>query len=219
VISRYYITVSICSLCSQLRKIIVESSWLLIGWTIGPHQLPNSLPNPTFASFQLVVSICVELPKFPNSIRFDSPRGNTTTVWCLAWTADGKTLISGSGDRSIRMWDTTGTWQQIAVLTGHTNEVYGITISPNGRILASASRDKSARLWNLENGQPIGSPLRHTRAVECPSFSTDGKQLATGCRDNDAYTWNISAIVEDAGLSELLNPSVSWLTISHPSTN
>ena len=97
-----------------------------------------------------------------------------------------------------------------------TNAVYGIAISPNGRILASASFDKTARLWNLENGQPIGSPLQHANTVECPSFSTDGKQLVTACWDNNVYTWDISAIVEEAGLSELLNPNVSWSTISHP---
>jgi WD40 repeat protein len=140
------------------------------------------------------------------------------TVSCLAWSTDGKTLISGSGDHSIRTWNTT-TWRQIAVWMGHTSYVYGIAISPNGRILASASRDETARLWNLENGQPIGSPLQHARAVDCVSFSTDGKQLATGCRDNlnNVHTWDISTIVEEAGLSELLNPNVGWLTISHPS--
>jgi WD40 repeat protein len=95
-------------------------------------------------------------------------------------------------------------------LTGHTNFVWGISISPNGRILASASWDKTARLWNLENGQPIGSPLQHADYVNCVSFSADGKLLATGCSDKNAYLWDISAIVEEAGLGELLlNPNVS----------
>jgi WD40 repeat protein len=143
-------------------------------------------------------------------------KGHTATVYCLAWTADGKTLISGSGDYLIRTWNTT-TWQQITVLTGHTSYVFGIAISPNGQVLASASYDNTARLWNLENSQLIGSPLQHADAVECVSFLTDGKQLATGCKDNNAYTWDISVIVKEAGLSELLNPNVSWLTISHPS--
>jgi WD40 repeat protein len=126
-------------------------------------------------------------------------------VYCLAWTADGSTLISGSLDGSIRTWNTT-TWQQIHVLTGHTSCVHAIAISPNGPILASASWDCTARLWNLENGLPIGSPLHHARGVQCVSFSTDGKLLATGCSDNNAYSWNISGILEEAGL---LNPTVS----------
>jgi WD40 repeat protein len=145
-------------------------------------------------------------------------KGHTNDVYCLAWTADGKTLISGSDDHSIRTWNTT-TWQQIAVLMGHTGPalIYDIAISPNGRILASASYDKTARLWNLENGQPIGSPLQHTNAVKCVSFSADGKLLATGCDDNNAYTWNMSVAVEEAGLSDLLlKPNVSPQPIISP---
>jgi WD40 repeat protein len=46
-------------------------------------------------------------------------KGHTLPVNCLAWTADGKTLISGSDDYSIRTWNTT-TWLQTAVWTGHT---------------------------------------------------------------------------------------------------
>jgi WD40 repeat protein len=116
-------------------------------------------------------------------------------------------LISGSDDSSIRTWNTI-TWQQIAVVTGHTSSVFGIAISPNGRILASASWDKTARLWNLKNSQPIGSPLQHEADVNVVSFSTDGKLLATSCDDNNAYTWDISAIVKEAGFSDLLNPNV-----------
>jgi WD40 repeat protein len=136
---------------------------------------------------------------------------NTDEVTCLAWTADGKTLISGLGDCSIRTWNTI-TWQQIAVWTGHISYVRAIAISPNGRILASASQDNTAQLWNLETGQPIGSPLIHDseNAVWCTSFSADGMLLVTGCEDHNAYMWDISAIVKEAGLGELLlNPNVS----------
>jgi WD40 repeat protein len=132
-------------------------------------------------------------------------KGHTRKVFCLAWTADGKTLISGSMDHSIRTWNTTA-WQQIHVLTGYNSAVRGIAISPNGPILASASLDHTARLWNLENGLPIGSPLQHPRGVQCVSFSTDGKLLATGCWDKNAYLWDISGILEEAGL---LNQNVS----------
>ncbi|KAG1777214.1 quinon protein alcohol dehydrogenase-like superfamily [Suillus placidus] len=125
-------------------------------------------------------------------------------VSCLAWTPDGKTLISGSFDFSIRTWSTT-TWKQNALLDGHTLPVQSIAISPNGRILASASYDKTARLWNLEDNQPISSPLHHadSHGVLAVSFSADGKLLATGCGKN-VYTWDISAIVKEAGLDELL---------------
>ncbi|KAG2070646.1 WD40 repeat-like protein [Suillus decipiens] len=132
-------------------------------------------------------------------------KGHTNWVWCLAWTADGKTLISGSVDCSIRTWNTQ-TWKEIAVLDGHTDAVYAIAISPNGRILASASWDNKARLWNLDNGQPISSPLHHTNfPTRCVSFSSDGKLLATGCFDRNAYMWDVIAILNEAGLDDLLD--------------
>jgi len=133
--------------------------------------------------------------------------GHTWAIHCLAWTTDGRILISGSFDGSIRTWDTK-TWKKTAALTGHADVVHVIAISPNDRIVASASWDKTARLWDLENGQPIGKPFQHPEAVNCVSFSADGKLLATGCGDNKAYTWDVSAILND--LPSKTKPDVSF---------
>jgi WD40 repeat protein len=136
-------------------------------------------------------------------------KGHTDAVVCLAWTKNGKTLISASVDSSIRTWNTTK-WKQTAVLDEHTGVVRVIAISPNDCILASASDDKTARLWNLENGQPIASPLQHADEVNCVSFSAGGERLATGCDDEHAYIWDVAAILREAGLEDLLlDPKVS----------
>ena len=134
-------------------------------------------------------------------------KGHKEHVYSLAWTADGRTLISGSADDAsgILTWNTT-TWEQhITFLPEHTDVIRAIAISPNQCILASASWDCTARLWNLENGHPVGSPLQHAGDVDCISFSADGRLLATGCDDNNAYTWDIAAFVIDAGLDHPLS--------------
>ncbi|KAG2753638.1 WD40 repeat-like protein [Suillus brevipes Sb2] len=120
----------------------------------------------------------------------------------LAWTSDGKKLISGSY-RLIRIFDT-ATWQQIGVLEGHTNVVNGISLSSNNRFLASASRDGTARLWNLDTNLPVGPPLRHENDLDSAALSPDGKVLATGCENHNAYTWDVHAILKEAGLEDLL---------------
>jgi WD40 repeat protein len=127
-------------------------------------------------------------------------------VWSLAWTSDGKKLISGT--RSIRIFDTTS-WQQIAVLEGHTSFVNAICLSRNERFLASASVDQTARLWNLDTNLPIGLPLQHEDGVECAALSPDGKVLVTGCRNRHTYTWDVHAILKKAGLEDLLPNIVS----------
>jgi WD40 repeat protein len=135
-------------------------------------------------------------------------KGHTNSMCCLAWTKDGKTLISASYDHSIRIWNATN-WEQTAALVEHTHFIFAIAISPNDRILASVSLDKTTRLWNLDSGQPISSPIQHAEQVNCVSFSAGGKRLATGCFDKNAYIWDVAAILTEAGLTDLLDSTVS----------
>jgi hypothetical protein len=123
-------------------------------------------------------------------------------VFSLAWTSDGKKLISGLY-KLIRIFDT-ATWQEIAILEGHTGVVVAISLSRNNRFLASASDDKTARLWNLETNLPVGSPFQHEEDFCSAALSPDGKVLVTGCQNENAYAWDVHAILEKAGLENLL---------------
>ncbi|KAG1871376.1 WD40-repeat-containing domain protein [Suillus subalutaceus] len=125
-------------------------------------------------------------------------------VWSLAWTSDENKLISGSGNGSLRIFDT-ATWHETAVLEGHNQVVEAITLFRNDRLLASTSWDKTARLWNLDTNISIGLPLKHEKDVEYAAFSADGKMLSTACADENAYVWNIHAILKAAGLENLLS--------------
>ncbi|KAG2343251.1 WD40 repeat-like protein [Suillus weaverae] len=123
-------------------------------------------------------------------------------VHSLAWTLDGKKLLSGSCG-SIRIFDT-ATWQEIAILKGHKHFVHAISLSQDERLLASASLDKTALLWNLDTNLQVGPPLQHEHFVRCVALSADGKVLVTGCQNNNAYTWDIHPILKKAGLEDQL---------------
>ncbi|KAG2060529.1 WD40 repeat-like protein [Suillus hirtellus] len=126
----------------------------------------------------------------------------------LAWTSDGKKLIS-AGHEQIRIYDTT-TWEQIAILEAHTNSVRAITLSQNDRLLVSPSKENTVRLWNLDTNLQVGPPLQHEDEVYCAALSADGKVLVTGCADKNAYVWDIHAILKEAGQENLLSvPHVS----------
>ncbi|KAG1723203.1 hypothetical protein EDB19DRAFT_367362, partial [Suillus lakei] len=93
-----------------------------------------------------------------------------------------------------------------AILKGHIHYVRTFSLSGNNRLLVSASTDKTARLWNLDNNLPVGPPLQHEDQLQCAALSTDGKVLVTGCNDKNAYTWDVQAVLEKAGLEDLLLP-------------
>jgi tricorn protease-like protein len=122
-------------------------------------------------------------------------------VFSLAWTSDGKKLITASHG-PIRIFDT-ATWKQTSTLEGHTNYVNAISLSRNNRLLASASDDKTACLWNLDTNLPVEPPLQHRDKVECAAFSANGRVLVTGCGDKNVYTWDVHAILKTAGFEDL----------------
>src|SRR5262249_21286342 len=98
-------------------------------------------------------------------------------VWSLAFSPDGKTLASGSGDTCIYLWDP-ATGKQIGRLDGHKHWVRAVAFSPDGKPLASGSQDKTVRLWDLATKQPIHQFDGHGEAVRSVAFSGDAKILA-----------------------------------------
>src|SRR5262249_25148960 len=68
-----------------------------------------------------------------------------------AFAPDGKTLITGSGDRLIRLWDP-ATGRERRRLAGHEGGVLALALSPDGGTLASGGSDQLVRLWDLRGG-------------------------------------------------------------------
>lgn len=76
--------------------------------------------------------------------------GHNEEVTAVAITPDGKQAISGSKDKSLKIWSLE-TKQELLTLNGHTDWVSSVTISPDGKQAISSSKDGTLKIWNLEN--------------------------------------------------------------------
>jgi WD40 repeat protein len=121
----------------------------------------------------------------PRHIR--SLRGLTSGVHSVAFTPDGKRLVSGSGDVSvgeIKVWDV-ATGKEVARLQGHERLVNSVALSPNGKRLITGSMDWSVRLWEMGSAKVTrtitGGRILHVNSV---AFSPDGTTVAyDACSD------------------------------------
>ncbi len=120
--------------------------------------------------------------------------GHSSEVHSVAFSPDGKTLASGSGDNTIKLWDvTSGT--ELRTLK-HSDQITSVAFSPDGRTLASGSWDKTIKLWDVTSGRELHSLKGHSDKVSSVAFSADGKTLASGSGDNTIKLWDITSGTE-----------------------
>ena len=96
--------------------------------------------------------------------------GHTEAVNAVSITPDGRRAVSGSDDKTLRVWDMeTG---ESRVLEGHVGSVVSLSITPDGREAVSASDDRTLRVWDLNTGACIREAAYSARAV---SITSDGR--------------------------------------------
>ncbi|KAH6712682.1 putative WD-repeat protein [Leptodontidium sp. MPI-SDFR-AT-0119] len=115
--------------------------------------------------------------------------GHTDPVTSIAFSPDGKQVVSGSGDETMRLWDA-ATGAALQTLEGHTNWVRSVTFSPDGSQLVSGSDDKTVRLWDATTGAALQTLKGHTGWVRSVAFSPDGKQVVSGSNDRTVRLWD-----------------------------
>jgi WD40 repeat protein len=108
-------------------------------------------------------------------------------VTCLAFTADGRSLISGSEDPTVRVWDLK-TGRERRRWEDHRGRVEGLAVSPDGKRLASCGQDATVRLVDLATGRPHLDPFVSRGPVYRLVFAPDGNALcAVSC---DLRAWD-----------------------------
>lgn len=128
----------------------------------------------------------------PNRCRM-SLRGHTQNVKCVRFVGDdGRKLVSGSSDCTVRLWDT-NTGACDAVLEGHGSRIWDVDASHTGAWIASASSDSTVRLWNVESKLPHLTLRCGFGDVYCCRFSPDQGQLVTGGYDKLVRLYDLAS--------------------------
>src|SRR5206468_9668432 len=107
---------------------------------------------------------------WPDVPPFRSLLAHRGTVWAAALSPDGKTVLTGSQDRTARLWDA-ATGKPTGVGLKHGAGVLAVAFSPDGKTVATGSWDATARLWDCATGTPVAPPLKHPAGVYAVAFS------------------------------------------------
>jgi RNA polymerase sigma factor (sigma-70 family) len=127
-------------------------------------------------------------------------KGHTYNITGLAFTPDGKHILSCAQDQTARLWDV-ATGAEVRQFKGHEAGVSCLALAPDGKTAATGSQDGTARLWDVATGAEKSSLAHNASSVHGVAFSSDGKSLATAAEDGSVHVWETATGKELHNLS------------------
>lgn len=122
--------------------------------------------------------------------------GHSSPVRAVTFSHDGQFLISGSSDRTIKVWNLAARSLERDLSNG-LGQVTALDISPDGTLIASGNLEGQVQLWNWRSGELVRrlsastSEPAHAEKVATVAFSPDGQTLTTASGDGTINHWDV----------------------------
>jgi WD40 repeat protein len=120
------------------------------------------------------------------------PLEDRAGVEAVAVTPDGRRAVSGSYDKTLKLWDLKS-GRVLRTLEGHAGAVCAVVVTPDGRRAVSGSYDKTLKLWDLESGRVLRTFEGHAVRVNAVVVTPDGQRAISGSYDKTLKVWDIES--------------------------
>jgi WD40 repeat protein len=107
-----------------------------------------------------------------------SLEGHTDAVRSIAYGPDGRRLVSGSDDGTVKVWDMVE-GRELRSFRGHGPAVRAVAFNRDGKRVAGGGADRTVRVWDADTGRVLHTLPKQEGVVEGLAFSPDGKRLAS----------------------------------------
>ena len=191
---------------SRNCKYLATSSgkpWNLIRVSPFLTNFPLLITLPTFLIFQIW-----EVSKKRSRNVF---KGHLDNVYAVDFSPDGRFLISGSYDSTLRIWNMRDGSSRIF---DHANGgISCVRVSPDGKHVAAGKFDGEVLIWELRSGRVVATLEGHADIVDCVVFMPNGEGLVSSGGDGTLKCWDVSGLISAQTSDEKGNGAEPCLTL------
>ena len=119
-------------------------------------------------------------------------KGHSSSISSVAISPDGKTIVSGSWDKTIKIWDMQS-GECLNTLEGHSSYVESVVISPDGKTIVSGDHNGTIKIWDMKNTKCLNTLKLHSGYVRSVAISLNGKTIVSVSDDEIIRIWDIQS--------------------------
>ena len=118
---------------------------------------------------------------------------HSASVTAVSFAEEGKLILSGSDDKRVKVWDTSG--KLLVELKGHEGGIRSVAMKAGGRWLVSASSDGTVKLWDVPAKQDVATFRKHTSPVVSAAFTPSGTKTVSLDATLGTLLWDVAKFV------------------------
>jgi WD40 repeat protein len=127
--------------------------------------------------------------------------GHSELPHAVAVFADGRKVVSGSWDKTVKIWDAESGEELLTI--GHIDRVFAVAVFADGKRVVSASGELDAppvrcvvKIWDAESGAELCTMSGHSELVRAVAVFADGKRVVSGSNDRTVKIWDAESGAE-----------------------
>lgn len=151
--------------------------------------------NPSHGTYAVGFSdFTIKIFSFQNHQLLHHLQGHTNSVFALSYSPEGRYLVSGGRDASLKIWDCDRNYSLYQSIPAHLFAINSIKFDASGDFFASASMDKTIKIWD-------GHTFRLLKVIDKARYQSHttsvnkvlwhGKQLLTASDDKKILLWDL----------------------------
>lgn len=206
--------IAACNWSKIIRLFDSKSGLLLkelVGMGGGSPKIRFSPDGKQCAAVSTEKAVCVwdvESGKMTGNLPLES------RPFSLAYSPDGKYLISGEANGTVTIIDAEKMVEKVSFKAGSVS-IHAIKVDKNNKYLFTGGDDRVVRKWDFNTLEMVKEYAGHSQRVYCLDISPDEKRMITGSSDLTVKFWDIETGVQLLTLSDFTNPIYNVIYFPH----